>query len=187
MTTVAIIGSKRCSEEFIRNVSAYGRYTVIEKVVYLKNLPGILDDFEGLIPESVFKADVVLDYSGHPDIVYALKSAKKVVTTTRCDLPNVVSVDCFCAADISGEFGIPEFRVDVKGGRITGIKVLKSSPCGAAYHLAEKLRGLPVGEAIGKCGILTQFICKGRGGPEGAIHKAAEIHRSALEKAISPR
>jgi hypothetical protein len=185
VTTVAILGSSRCSEEFVRNVSAYGKRTRIIERVSLKNLPEILENVEGLIPGSVLNADVVLDFSNHPDIPYALKSARRVITTSRCSLPNVLVVDCFCAVDISEEFGIPEFEIAVEGGRIREMGVIKSSPCGAAYYLTEKLKGMPVGEAIDKSGLLTQFVCKGRGGPRGSLHKAAELHRAAIEKAIS--
>ena len=184
-TSVAIIGTGRCAEEFIKNVSIHGKNTRIVERVFLKDLPQVLDDSNGLIPESVLKADVILDYSNHPDIPYALKPARKIITTSKCNLSNVVSVDCFCGVDISGEFGIPEFRVSVEEGRIKEIDVIKSSPCGAAYYLAEKLRGMLIEEAITKSGLLTQFACKGKGGPASAIHIAAGIHRGAIEKAIS--
>lgn len=184
-TSVAIIGAKRCADEFVRNVSLHGRKTVIRDRISLRDLPAVLDDLEGLVPESVLKADVILDYSDHPDIPYALKSARRVITTSKCNLSNVVSVDCFCGIDISEEFGIPEFRISVKDGRINEMEVIKSSPCGASYYLADRLKGMPVEEAIKKSGLLTQFVCKGSGGPESTIHRAAEIHRAAIEKAIS--
>ena len=176
-----------CAEEFIKNIEKYGKKTRICKTIELKNLPPLVDntdDLERLIPKSISKADIILDYSGHPDIPYALKSAKKVITTSRCNLHNVISVDCFCAADISEEFGIPKFQVKTKGERIEEIKVIKSSPCGAAYSLAEKLKGMLVKKAISKSGLLTQYICKGRGGPRSNIHKAAEIHKKAIEEAL---
>lgn len=184
-TTVAVIGAKGCAEEFVRSVAAHGRKTKVLSRIFLRDLPEILDDLSGLIPDSVFKADVVLDYSGHPDIPYALKSAKRVVTSSKCSLPNTVSVDCFCSVDISGEFGIPEFKISVKNGLIREVTVVKSSPCGASYYLAEKLVGMPVEEAVTKSGLLTQFVCRGSGGPEGSIHKAAEIHSAAIKKAVS--
>ena len=75
MTVVAVIGSKRCSEEFIKTVSSHGKETIMGDRIFLDDLPPILDEFEGLIPESVLRADVILDFSDHPDILYALKSA----------------------------------------------------------------------------------------------------------------
>ncbi|MEA3255536.1 MAG: DUF166 family protein [Candidatus Altiarchaeota archaeon] len=184
-TTVAVIGAKGCAEEFIRSVAAHGRKTRVLSRIFLRDLPDILDDLSGLIPDSVFKADVVLDYSGHPDIPYALESARRVITFSKCSLPNTVSVDCLCSVDITEEFGIPVFKISVENGRINEIEVIKSSPCGASYYLAEKLVGMSVEEAVSKSGLLTQFTCKGNGGPEGSIHKAAEIHRAAIEKAVS--
>ncbi len=172
---------------FIKNISVHGKKTVLGEVVLLDNLPEVLDDLGGLFPDSVYRADVVLDYSGHPDVPYALKNARRVITTSKCDLPNTVSVDCFCGTDITEEFGVPGFKVTVRDGRIEEIDVVKSSPCGAAYHLSEELGGLPVEEAVSKSGLMTQFFCKGRGGPEGSLHKAARIHKAALERAISTR
>ena len=192
-TSVVIIGTKRCAEKFAMNVSLYGKNTVISKKISLENLPVILDDLCGALPKSTLKplleADIILDCTGHPDIPHALSNlrgnARKIITTSVCDLSGVVSVDCLCSTDISCEFGIPEFRITTRNGRIKEIDVVKSSPCGAAYYLAENLEGMQIKEAITKSGLLTQFICKGKGGPESTIHRAAGIHKKAVERAVS--
>lgn len=192
MTTVAIIGNAACANKFIEMIKKHGKHTKFAIQFVPKNLPQIADDvslIKDSIPDEVFSADVILDYSGHPDVPYALRDAKKVITAGKCssDLINVKFTKCFCASDISEEFGIPEFEVELVHGIIKNIKVMKSSPCGAAYFLAGKLKGMKIEDAISKAGLLTQNACKGSGGPLGTLHKAAEIHSKALEKALAKR
>ncbi|OQX22409.1 MAG: hypothetical protein BWK75_00820 [Candidatus Altiarchaeales archaeon A3] len=183
MLKIAIIGNSRCAEEFIRG--ANGKDVKLSGQWIPKNLPEIIDDFSEIkIPDFVFSADVVLDYTKHPDIPFLLKNAGKVITTSMCNLKNVICADCFCAVNITEKFGIPEFKVRINEGKIKGIDVLKSSPCGAAFIIAEKFKDETPEEALNKVGLLAQYECKGKGGPDSAIHKAAEIHKNALEKAI---
>jgi hypothetical protein len=189
MTTIAIIGNAACANKFIEMIKKHGKHTNFTVQFVPKNLPAIVDDVDlikNLIPKEVFSADVVLDYSGHPDVPYALRDAKKVITSGKCGSSriNVKFTKCFCAADISGEFGIPEFEIELDNGIIKNIKVIKSSPCGAAYFLADKLKGMKIEDALSKAGLLTQNACKGSGGPLGTMHQAAEIHSKALEKAV---
>ncbi|ODS41125.1 MAG: hypothetical protein A7315_06940 [Candidatus Altiarchaeales archaeon WOR_SM1_79] len=181
MTKVAIIGSAACANKFIETIKKHGKQTEFMLQFIPENLPAIIDDieiFKKKIPREIFDADVICDYSGHKDIVYALAGVKKVV-----------SPKCFCAADISEEFGIPEFEVEIDkdNGIIKNITVTKSSPCGASYFLADKLKGLKIDEALSNVGLLTQHACRGSGGPLGTIHAAAEIHKKALKDAIGKK
>jgi len=186
MLKIVVVGNSRCAEEFIKRISND------ENVKFLgqwlpENLPEIIDDFSKIkIPDFVFLADIVLDYTNHPDMPYLLKDAKKVLTTSRCNLKNVFFTDCFCAVNINENFGIPEFNVhiNIKNNKIESIEVLKSSPCGAAFIIAKKLKHKSTEDALKEVGLLTQYECKGNGGPDSSIHKAAAIHKNALEKAI---
>lgn len=71
------------------------------------------------------------------------------------------------------------------------IEVLRGAPCGATWHAAHRIQGLETEEATGKIGLETQFFCIAD--PSGwdpfwgksPVHFAAEIHRAALEKAVS--
>lgn len=178
MKTIAIIGNAACAKKFIEMIRKHGKETKFILQFIPENLPPIIDDIELIkkkIPKAVLDADVVCDYSGHPDILHILRGAKKVI-----------SPHCFCSVNISKEFGIPEFDVEIdkNKGIIKNINVIKSSPCGASYFLARKLKGMEVEDALSKVGLLTQNACKGSGGPLGTIHKAAEIHKKALEEAI---
>ncbi|PKP60749.1 MAG: hypothetical protein CVT88_02080 [Candidatus Altiarchaeales archaeon HGW-Altiarchaeales-1] len=184
MRKIAMSGNSRCAEEFIKRISDDKNVKFLGQWIP-ENLPEIIDDFSEIkIPDFVFSADVVLDYTKHQDVPYLLKDAKKVITTSKCNLKNVICADCFCAINITEKFGIPEFKVRISKGKIKGIEVLKSSPCGAAFIIAEKFKDVTPEEALNKVGLLTQYECKGKGGPDSSIHKAAEIHKNALEDAI---
>ncbi len=59
-------------------------------------------------------------------------------------------------------FGRPELRIEVDGNseKITAVEVERGSPCGSTHHLAEKLVGLTVKEAVPRAGLIVhQFPC----------------------------
>jgi hypothetical protein len=51
-------------------------------------------------------------------------------------------------------FGRPEFRVEVEGGRIARVEVVRDSACGCARQVAVQLTGTPVEDAVEKAGML---------------------------------
>ncbi|MDI9642351.1 MAG: DUF166 family protein [Archaeoglobaceae archaeon] len=82
-------------------------------------------------------------------------------------------------------FGSPEFEIEVENGVIKDVKVKRSSFCGSTYYVAEKIKGLRIEEAPSKAGYYTQiFPCIASRGLQGGIHKAANAHKKAVEKAI---
>jgi len=82
-------------------------------------------------------------------------------------------------------FGAPEFEIEIDNGIIKDVKVKRSSFCGSTYYVAEKIKGLSVKEAPTKAGYYTQiFPCIASRGLSGGIHKAANAHKRAVEKAI---
>jgi thymidylate synthase len=57
-------------------------------------------------------------------------------------------------------FGRPRFSVEVDHGRITAVQVLRDSACGCARHVAERLPGTSVDEALEAAGMLHHhFPC----------------------------
>jgi len=46
-----------------------------------------------------------------------------------------------------------KIEVDAQGARISGVKVERSAPCGSTRYVAEKLVGVPVGEAVPQAGL----------------------------------
>lgn len=82
-------------------------------------------------------------------------------------------------------FGKPEFEISIENGIIKDVKVRRSSFCGSTYYVAEKIKGLRIEDAPSKAGYYTQiFPCMASRGLQGGIHKAANAHKEAVEKAI---
>lgn len=70
---------------------------------------------------------------------------------------------------------------------------MRGAPCGATWDLVDKIRGLPVEEAMARIGLETQFFCKAD--PAGwdpiyqksPVHIAAHMHTTAFQKAVKAR
>jgi hypothetical protein len=82
------------------------------------------------------------------------------------------------------------FDVLTSGGRISELRVVRGAPCGATWDAAERVRGLPLEEAIVRIGLETQFFCTAD--PAGwdpmygksPVHFAGDLHSAALKKAL---
>jgi hypothetical protein len=82
-------------------------------------------------------------------------------------------------------FGKPEIKVTTKDGLIRNIKVIRGAPCGSTWHMANGLLGSKADEAPAKGGLLVQqYPCRALRGIKGGIHKAAKLHKEAVEKAL---
>ena len=68
---------------------------------------------------------------------------------------DVENYDSERIASFARYFGRPRLRieVDVQGARITVVRVERSAPCGSTHYVAEKLSGVPVGEAVPQAGL----------------------------------
>jgi len=81
-------------------------------------------------------------------------------------------------------FGIPRLRIITRQGKIAQVQVLRSAPCGSTRHMAYALSGVKLEEAPAKAGLLVQqYPCRAQRGIRGGIHKAAELHKRAIETA----
>lgn len=102
-----------------------------------------------------------------------------------CALPRDRRLGCY-----GDRFGAPEFEIEVKGGRIHSITVLRGAPCGASWEAAARLAGSPVEDAAVRMGLEVQFFCTAD--PSGwdpmygksPVHLAAELHRAAFYRAM---
>lgn len=58
-------------------------------------------------------------------------------------------------AAFAGHFGRPRLKIEVDrpGGRISGVEVLRSAPCGSTHRVAEKLAGVKAAEAVPQAGL----------------------------------
>ena len=65
-------------------------------------------------------------------------------------------------ASFARHFGRPslELRLDKKGEKIVAATVERGSPCGSSHHVAEKLVGMAVKEAVPRAGLIVhQYPC----------------------------
>ncbi len=77
----------------------------------------------------------------------------------------------------------------MKDGIVEDIRVLRGAPCGATWTAAEKVKGMPIEDALIRIGLETQFECVAD--PAGwdpiygksPVHFAGYIHQAALRRA----
>ncbi|MGD0951075.1 MAG: DUF166 domain-containing protein [Methanotrichaceae archaeon] len=163
----------------------------------------------------VFQSDILILYTFHPDLTPSIvklageRGVKAVVipggmgragsigeledlarkygihievdeiccTLEKCGIP---AVDAFAE-----RLGSPVFDVETKDGRMTSVKVVRGSPCGGTWHVAQGLVGKTVEEAPALAGLLCQqYPCRAVRGTPGGIHTSADLHKHALEKAL---
>jgi hypothetical protein len=166
------------------------------------------------IPEEFFDVDMVVSYAVHPDINLELirlageKGVGLVVLSGGSKAGSYIQLKkegerrgvrvvweeiCCATPKLKDEkyseffeyFGMPEFEVKISDDRIEYVEVKRSAFCGATFFVAEKIKGLDVNSAPSKAGYFTQiFPCYASRGIDGGIHKAARVHKKAVEKAI---
>jgi hypothetical protein len=82
-------------------------------------------------------------------------------------------------------FGRPQIKVTTKDGLISNIVVIRGAPCGSTWHMAKNLIGSKIHDAPAKGGLLVQqYPCRAIRGTRSGIHKAAKLHKEAVEKAL---
>ena len=180
----------------------------------LPKLPEWIEDpdefLEALdIPDGFFTSDIIFSYALHldlnPEIIKAAdrhespvvvvpggRRKQGIIPETKTTYVTTHSV-C-CAMGRSGNpymkellkwIGMPKFEIKVENGKVMYVKVLRASPCGAAYYVAERLIGEKVEDAPARAGLLAQrYPCRANRGMKGDIHRAGEIHLEAVMKAI---
>ena len=167
------------------------------------------------IPDEVLSADILLSYALHPDInleiirLAAEKGGRLVIlpggskSGSRVQIKEaaerhgirVLWEDICCATpyiededirEFIEAYGMPEFEVEIENGVIRDVRVTRGAICGSSFFVAEKLRGVSVEEAPSKAGYFTQiYPCYASRGLDGKIHRAANVHKRAIEKAIA--
>lgn len=82
-------------------------------------------------------------------------------------------------------FGKPEIKITSENGIISNVEVIRGAPCGSTHHMAGGLIGTSTGDAPSRAGLLVQqYPCRAIRGTRGGIHKAAQLHKKAVEKAL---
>ncbi|MBF0200381.1 MAG: hypothetical protein HQK66_03535 [Desulfamplus sp.] len=167
-----------------------------------EDLPPLIDDASSLLPSRI-DADLVLDYLTHPDLsedlsriceksgIPVVASGKKM-TRSHAMTP---SLCCMLARHQGlgtyGEiFGTPEIDVTVQEGTIKKVCIRRGAPCGATWDAGAKIEGLSIDEARVRYGLEVQFFCTANPASwdpingKSPVHMAADIHTSALKKAL---
>lgn len=82
-------------------------------------------------------------------------------------------------------FGRPEVKITTNGGIVSNVEVIRGAPCGSTWQAARDLAGVSKKDAPARAGLLVQqYPCRALRGIKGGIHKAAELHRKAVEMAL---
>jgi thymidylate synthase len=175
---------------------------ILETISIEAALPPVVDDGRDYLPDDI-EADLVLDYLKHPDLCHDLallcreKGIPVVASRKKTRLEGAITPPTCCGlghieglGEYGDRFGMPEFAVALKNGRIQRIDILRGAPCGASWEAAEKVTGMPVEDAVIRMGLETQYFCSADGadwdpiGGKSPIHFAGDVHAAALEKAI---
>lgn len=88
-------------------------------------------------------------------------------------------------------FGRPRFQADVDDGRLARVVVLRDSACGCARHVADRLAGTPVDEALEAAGMLHHhFPCLASMNQDAdyhdtLMHVSGHLIRDSLREEIS--
>ena len=180
---------------------------------FIEDPEEFLDDL-GLDPE-FFTSDLIITYSLHPDItpeiaIRAGKGGAQAVIVPggmgrAGSVPELqkiadrygiyIEVDEICctldkcgieAVDVFAEkLGRPEMKVKVEDGRIAEVDVVRGSPCGSTWHVAEDVVGVKLEDAPPRAGLLCQmYPCRAVRGGEGGIHTSGDLHKYAMERAL---
>jgi len=87
-------------------------------------------------------------------------------------------------------FGAPAFAVEVVGGKIARLEVLRGAPCGATWDAALRVKDMPAKEAAVRIGLEVQYFCVADPSDwdpisgKSAVHFAGEVHKAALARAL---
>ncbi|MDK2794973.1 MAG: hypothetical protein PWQ22_101 [Archaeoglobaceae archaeon] len=195
-----------------RAIEQFSKFFEVKVYEVERELPVLIENPKDYLnlPED-FKPDLVVSYLLHPDLNLELirqaseRGIKLVVISggaksgsykqlreegDRVGVRVFWEEICCTTPKIDNSpffelFGAPEFEIEIKNGVIKDVKVKRSSFCGSTYYVAEKIKGLRVEEAPSKAGYYTQiFPCVASRGLTGGIHKAANAHKKAVERAI---
>ncbi|MGB9936253.1 MAG: DUF166 domain-containing protein [Methanobacterium sp.] len=168
------------------------------------------------IPEDVSNkikgSDILITYTLHPDLTFDIvemlhdKVGWVIVAAWRGEgfknqLENFGNVTCpenMCDLEENGnpvfdefvsKFGRPIVRINCQGDKIVDIEVLRSSPCGATYFVAEDMVGKDMEDLPIKAGLRIQhYPCRAPKmrlfADECKKDMASNFHKEAFENAL---
>jgi hypothetical protein len=174
----------------------------------------LMEDVE--ISEEILKklqnADMIISYILHPDLVLELveqlheKVGWIIVGAWKGEgfknqLEQFDNVNCpenMCDLEENGDtifdefvnkFGMPIVEIEIEGNQVVQVRVLRSSPCGSTYFVAEEMVGEKIDNLPIKAGLkLQHYPCRA---PKLRLFVdeckkgiASNFHRDAFENAI---
>ena len=203
MQTIAVFQQNGSGETKIKGIRQFGGNRFDVKVIDIEpDLPPVLDDTSSYLPDRI-DADLVLDYLKHYDLSEDLsrlceKQGIPLVTSGKklhCGHAFCPPICCTLQESSAlGEygklFGMPRITVELDDHRIARIRVHRGAPCGATWLAAQKVKGLPLDEAMTRFGLEVQFFCSAN--PAGwdplwgksQVHLAADVHTAALKTSL---
>lgn len=177
-----------------------------------------LDDVE--IPENVLRqleaVDIIITYVIHPDLTLELVerfhnkvswiivgawSGEGFKNQLECH-KNVICPEIMCDIEKNGDpvfdkfaskFGIPKVEIKCKNNKVAEIKVLRSSPCGSTFFVAEEMVGKDIKNLPIKAGLkLQHYPCRAPkmrlfADDECKKEMAAKFHKDAFEEAMGKK
>jgi hypothetical protein len=191
---------KRAAEQ----ISKLSKHFDVQTFELPAKLPVLIEDASSYLKGFSLDVDVLISYALHPDINLELIKmvagrVKMVIipggarSGSRAQLKKIAEkygvkvlleeICCTSESNLLGYFGKPEFEVEIEGGRIKEVKVLRAAICGSSYFVAENLKGVSINDAPARAGYLTQIYPCYASSMDG-IHSSARVHRGAIEKAI---
>jgi len=163
----------------------------------------------------IFQADLLILYTFHPDLTVEIVRLAGAAGVKAAIIPGGIGragsigeleriaeeygihieVDEICCTleecgvpvidEFAGKLGKPELEVETKDGRISNVKVVRGSPCGATWHAAASVKGKTVEEAASMTGLFCQqYPCRAVRGTPGGIHTSGDLHKDAMERAL---
>ncbi len=186
----------------ISGINQYGKDITISKRYSInEKFPDFVDNPQDYI-SSDFSADLVLDFLKHPDLSHYLISLcrnKKipVIASGKKKVEGAYTPFTCCGlgkherlSEYGKQFGVPEFRVELQGNKISLIEVLRGAPCGATWDVLARVIGKDVDECLSFLPREIQYLCVADPSAfdpisgKSPLHFAGHVHRAALEKAI---
>ncbi len=210
--SVTVVTRGKYGKRAIRTIREKTCFKVIE-VTIPADLPDFIEDTAPYTqgPAQALTSDLVIIFALHPDLTPAFarcaaESGAGAIIVSGGDTSELqqiastyqihIHADEICCSlvpchdrvidEFTSVLGMPVFRVSVEGGLVSDVSVIRGSPCGASWWVASQLPGTPVADAPAKAGLLTgQYPCRAVRGTRGGIHRSAEIHKKAVEAALT--
>ncbi len=216
MSTIGVITRGKYGKRLIETILSKTELDVVSAALP-EHFPDFIDEPEEFLEnidldESVFKSDILISYSLHPDVTAGIAHLAGKAGVRSLIVPGgaakapvheleqiakkygmYIEIEEICCtlsdnpaiSDFTSKLARPELEVKTENGRISAVNVIRGAPCGSTWHMAEKLIGTKVEEAPSKAGLLIQqYPCRAVRGIQGGIHRSADIHKETIEKAL---